>query len=189
MGLTSLRSGEIWSGMVRIKAPERRNAVKRLLHEEKIIEINVEGHTIESLYARIEDAQRIDTISRKRKIPNKTSFIAPLDNLIWNRKLIKELFDFEYIWEVYKPKAKREYGYYVLPVLYGDKFIARMDSKFDRKTNILNINNWWWEENVSVDDEILKSISECFISFMNYLGAKGITFSKGVKFAKDLDLG
>jgi uncharacterized protein YcaQ len=189
MGLTSLRSGEIWSGMVGIKAPERRNAIKRLLHEGKIVEINVEGHDKESLYARIEDAQTIESISRKRKIPNKTSFIAPLDNLIWNRKLINDLFDFKYIWEVYKPKAKREYGYYVLPVLYGDKFIARLDSKYDRKTSTMNVNNWWWEKDISADGEMIRSISECFTSFMKYLGAKRITFAKGIKFAKDLDLG
>lgn len=45
------------------------------------------------------------------------SFIAPLDNLLWDRKLIKEIFGFEYIWEVYKPVSERRYGYYVLPVL------------------------------------------------------------------------
>lgn len=52
-------------------------------------------------------------------------FIAPLDNIIWDRKFVKEIFDFEYIWEVYKPEKLRQYGYYVLPILLGDKLIAR----------------------------------------------------------------
>ena len=50
--------------------------------------------------------------------------IAPLDNLLWDLKLIETLFDFRYTWEVYKPADKRDYGYYVLPVLYGDRFVA-----------------------------------------------------------------
>ena len=55
------------------------------------------------------------------------------DNLIWDRKLLKLLFEFEYIWEVYKPKDTREYGYYVLPVLYGNQFIARVEFGFEKR--------------------------------------------------------
>ena len=49
------------------------------------------------------------------------AFIGPLDNLIWDRDLIRWLFEFDYTWEVYKPAAQRQYGHYVLPVLYGDR--------------------------------------------------------------------
>jgi len=188
MGLVSLRSGEIWSGMVGVKAAERKRAINNLLEEGLVIEVNIEGYEKESLYVRAEDLGILEKVARKRKIFNKTSFIAPLDNLIWNRKLIKEIFNFEYVWEVYKPKAKRKYGYYTLPVLYGDNFIARFDSKFDRKLKILNIENWWWEDNISPDEEMFTSISENFRSFMNYLGAEKITFDKKVRFSKKLKI-
>jgi len=53
------------------------------------------------------------------------AFIAPLGNLTWDRELLRQVFDFDYCWEIYKPKEKRAYGYHVLPVLSGDRFVAR----------------------------------------------------------------
>lgn len=188
MGLASLQSGEMWSGIVGLKSAGRKRIVDKLVGDNKVIEVLVEGYQKGSLFIRAEDLDLLKTVSRKRKFSQKTSFIAPLDNLIWNRKLIKELFNFEYIWEVYKPKDKRKYGYYVLPVLHGDKFIARIDSKFDRKTNILNINNWWWENGISPDEDMFRSISDCFLSFKKYLGAEKIVFNKIIKFSKKLDI-
>ena len=84
--------------------------------------------------------------------PPAATFIGPLDNLIWDRDLIRWLFDFDYTWEVYKPAAQRKYGHYVLPVLYGDRFIARVEPIFDRKARVLTVVNWWWEVGVAPDD-------------------------------------
>jgi uncharacterized protein YcaQ len=53
--------------------------------------------------------------------------LAPLDNLLWDRVLVHKLFDFQYTWELYVPAKKRKYGYYVLPILYHNKIIARME--------------------------------------------------------------
>jgi uncharacterized protein YcaQ len=184
LGLASIRSGEYWSGIVGVKAAERKRAVNSLIEKGLVIEVSVENYEKGSLFIRAEDLEVLEKVARKRKISNKTSFIAPLDNLIWNRKLIKEIFNFEYVWEVYKPKAIRKYGYYTLPVLYGDNFIARFDSKFDRKTNILNIENWWWEDNILPDEEMFTSIADNFRSFMNYLGTEKITFDNKIKFNK-----
>lgn len=68
-------------------------------------------------------------------------FLAPLDDIT---KRSMELFDFEYLWEVYKPAAKRRWGYYTIPVLYGDELVARVDPKIDGNT--LRINGLWVEE-------------------------------------------
>ena len=69
------------------------------------------------------------------------AIIGALDNLTWDRDLLRWVFDFDYVWEVYKPAAKRRYGFYVLPVLYGDRLVARFDPAFDRKTRVLTINH------------------------------------------------
>src|SRR5207248_1030717 len=61
------------------------------------------------------------------------------------------LFDFEYLWEVYKPAAKRRWGYYTLPILYGDRLVARLDPKLDRTTSTLVINGFWLEEYAPVE--------------------------------------
>lgn len=104
----------------------------------------------------------------------KAAFIGPLDNLMWDRKTIRKLFGFEYVWEVYKPVVKRKYGYYVLPVLYGDRFVARLDAKVDRKAGKLTIVNWWWEEGIKPDDAMTKALVGCLSDFGKYLDAKKI---------------
>jgi uncharacterized protein YcaQ len=77
-------------------------------------------------------------------------FLAPLD-IVSTRGRASWLFDFEYLWEVYKPAAKRRWGYYTLPILYGDRLVARLDPKLDRSTNTLLINGFWLEERAPIE--------------------------------------
>jgi uncharacterized protein YcaQ len=73
-------------------------------------------------------------------------FLAPLDPLAWDRDLLLRLWGFDYRWEVYVPAAKRRFGYYVLPLLYGDRFVGRIEPRIDRKTGTLRILGLWWED-------------------------------------------
>ena len=74
------------------------------------------------------------------------AFLAPLDPLAWDRDLLLRLWGFDYRWEVYVPAAKRRWGYYVLPLLYGDRFVGRIEPRIDRKTGTLRILGLWWED-------------------------------------------
>ncbi len=103
--------------------------------------------------------------------------MAPLDNLLWDRKLVKDIFDFEYSWEVYKPVSKRQYGYYVLPVLYGDQLVARFEPEMHRGNEPLIIKNWWWEESYQVKENDIEAMVECFEKFCKYLKADGLAES------------
>jgi uncharacterized protein YcaQ len=173
MGLASPASGEHWQGIVHLRTATKRSEVlSRLTEKELITPVTVEGLENRTMFMRTSDLEMLETMKNSKPPKFQASFIAPLDNLIWNRKLVGELFNFKYVWEVYKPKTQREYGYYVLPVLYGDSFIARVDMKLDRKTNILNILNWWWEKGAKRDDNITQSITDCFLAFKDYLGAE-----------------
>jgi uncharacterized protein YcaQ len=71
--------------------------------------------------------------------------MAPLDPLVWDRDLLRKLFAFDYLWEVYVPEAKRKWGYYVLPILYGDRFVGRIEPRIDRKGDRLDVVGLWWE--------------------------------------------
>ena len=79
------------------------------------------------------------------KPPRRTTFISPFDPLIRNRERTEALWSFRYRIEIYVPKAKREFGYFVLPILRGDRLVGRIDPVFDRKTGVLRVNNAWWE--------------------------------------------
>ena len=84
--------------------------------------------------------------------------------------MIEELFGFKYTWEVYTPVAKRKYGYYVLPVLYKNQFVARFEPEPCKGKAPLQIKNWWWEPDVVVTDEMNDAIKDAFERFGKYLG-------------------
>lgn len=73
------------------------------------------------------------------------AFLAPLDPLCWDRDLLRRLFAFDYIWEVYVPQPKRRWGYYVLPILYGDRLVGRVEPRLERRARTLRIVDLWWE--------------------------------------------
>ena len=82
------------------------------------------------------------------RVPARTTFLSPFDRLIHDRERAEALFGFFYRLEMYVPKAKRQYGYYVLPILRGDRLIGRIDPVFDRKARVLRVNSVHWEPGV-----------------------------------------
>jgi hypothetical protein len=132
---------------------EDKNLRQRILDEhvmDGLIQcVEVEGIS-DKFYIRSEDASLFDTNSLA--VSETIRFIAPLDNLLWDRNMLSKLFGFTYTWEVYVPVTKRKYGYYVIPVLYKNRFIARFEPQ---KSNLhMQVKNWWWEEGVSVSNDL-----------------------------------
>ena len=171
LGLANPAAGEYWLGMGGMKAEVRRATLARLSAQGVLIPVAVEGIAQAPLFIRAADAHLLDEVAGANDAPPVAAFIGPLDNLIWDRDLIRWLFDFDYTWEVYKPAAQRKYGHYVLPVLYGDRFVARVEPIFDRKARVLTIVNWWWEAGVELDEAMVAELAECLIAFGRYLGA------------------
>ena len=102
------------------------------------------------------------------------TFLASLD-IVSARGRAKKLFDFDYVWEVYVPAHKRRWGYYVLPILYGDDLVARLDPKLDRTTMTLDIKGFWHEDDAPVKDvDFANALARGLIRFAKFVGAKRI---------------
>lgn len=187
LGLARPTGNDQWVGIIRSKNETVRDSLARLHGRGEILRIGIEELPNEVLYIDQDDVPHLEAAAKPSRSKAAAAFIAPLDNFIWDRDMIEQLFGFYYRWEVYVPEPKRMYGYYVLPVLYGDRFVARIDPAYDRTTRTFTIKNWWWEKGVDKKDAaMLAAIQDCLAAFMNYLGAEKIAL--GAKPKKDLGL-
>jgi uncharacterized protein YcaQ len=104
--------------------------------------------------------------------------LSPFDNLVIQRKRLSALFDFDYQIECYVPEAKRKYGYYCLPVLYRDQFVARFDPKADRKVGIFTLKKIWFESGFIPDDAFYTKFSAKIKQFATFCGCDTIVIEK-----------
>ena len=99
-------------------------------------------------------------------------FLAPLDNLMWHRRRLEDLFGFEYRWEVYTPAARRRYGYYAMPILLGDRLIGRIDPRLDRERNVLVVRGPYLERGVRMTKELRATLTRSLTRFARWHGAE-----------------
>jgi len=126
-----------------LKASQKKSIVRTMTEDSELCQVEIEG--VKHVYYVLEENSSLLENS-DASVSEKVLFVAPLDNLLWNRRMISEIFDFSYSWEVYKPPDKRIYGYYVMPILYETRFIGRLDPKLDRQNGKMIINSLVLEE-------------------------------------------
>lgn len=130
-------------------------ALNKLTEEKTIKKINILG--LKDEYYTAEEKLNLPVRINSTK---DVHILSPFDNLIIQRKRLKDLFDFEYTIECYVPESKRKFGYFSMPVLYGDKFIARIDAKADRAGNNFIIKNIFREESAMNRNLLSKKIKK-----------------------------
>jgi len=106
----------------------------------------------------------------------RTTLLSPFDNLICDRNRTERLFDFNFRIEIYVPKVKRQYGYYVLPILHGDRLIGRIDPLVDRKQNTLTVNAVYAEPDAPDDRETARAVADSIQELAAFVGAKAIHY-------------
>jgi uncharacterized protein YcaQ len=181
-GLLQDKQSAAFGGCLGWRGGKLREAMRRLAAAGKLTAVRVAGVPRKPFYVRTRDLPALEAAAKPLRRKARAAFIAPLDHLMWDGGIREILFDFSYSWEVYVPENKRKYGYYVLPVLYGERFVARMDPGMDRANGVLTIKGWWWEQGVDFADEVmLAAISEALTAFCRYLGAKQIKLGDAVK--------
>ena len=147
-------SGELWPGTG--TAATRVALRHELLDRGEIVAVEVEAMRGERYVIADElpflaqaereiEAEAAGVIASPGDGPTGVSFLAPLDPLMWDRGALGPLYDFEYRWEVYTPASKRRWGYYVLPILFGDRFVGRIEPRIDRAAKSVRIIGLAWE--------------------------------------------
>jgi uncharacterized protein len=180
-------SGELWPGIGTsvLRAELRRE----LLDRGQLIAVAVEGVRGERFIVADElpllaQAQREvaaeSTSAAGARRPG-TSFIAPLDPLMWDRGVLEPLYDFEYRWEVYTPAAKRRWGYYVLPILFGDRLVGRIEPRIDRTARAVRILGLTWQPGFDPLDapDFVASFSDALNAYMAFGGAGSLVAPEG----------
>ncbi|MHB8599810.1 MAG: DNA glycosylase AlkZ-like family protein [Ktedonobacteraceae bacterium] len=174
----------IWSSCGASK--QREQAILQLVEAGELTPVHVDNnadiHTKSLLYYMPSTALKLLNISSLTSLTSPLSavssvptvptvptmrFLGPLDSMLWDRKGIQHIFNFVYTWEVYKPEAARTWGYYVLPVFYGDRFVARLDSRLEK--GAWTIARWWWEPDIVPDADMLDALRLALKNFLCYL--------------------
>ena len=91
---------------------------------------------------------------------------------MWDKSLVLALWDYQYSWEIYTPQAKRKYGYYTLPILYGERFVGRIEAVPDRKTGVLVVRNVWWEDDTRCTKKLYSALEQTLKKFAKFNDCK-----------------
>jgi uncharacterized protein YcaQ len=163
---------EAWSFLHKVR---RNRLPERLVEKGELIRVEVGG--IKPSFYALPDAEEVFEQAKACPFQHRARFVAPLDPLLWARTALHRLWDFEYAWEVYKPASKRRWGYYVLPVLYRERFVARFDGRYNRKQKALHVLAYYEEP----DGLPLchPAIHAAFQRFLAYLEGEQITLPTG----------
>jgi uncharacterized protein YcaQ len=176
---------ELWTGGTGYAA-ERARRRAALLDDGRLIPVQVEGFKAERFVV-AEDLAYLDQAERELRdgaspgghAPG-AAFLAPLDPLCWDRDLLRRLFDFDYVWEVYVPAAKRRWGYYVLPILYGDRLVGRIEPRIERRARTLNVLGAWWEPGFDplAEPGFTTALADALLAHRRFGDCTTITFPK-----------
>jgi uncharacterized protein YcaQ len=160
-------------------AAERTRLTAGLVDDGTLIRVAVEGmrHT---RYLLADEEPILEAATEPFRDTPAVTFMAPLDPLIWDRRLLRELFGFDYVWEVYVPAARRRHGYYVLPVLFGDRLVGRIEPRLERKSGVLAILGVWFEAGFSPMEEphFVPALAEALRAYREFVGARSLSWPR-----------
>lgn len=168
------RERDIRNHFIRGDYPDLGAVLARLVAEGKVLEVEVAAFP-ETWYLHCDSLPLLERVQTAAWQPH-TTLLSPFDNLICDRDRTELLFDFFYRSEIYTPKHKRQFGYYVMPILHGERLVGRIDPKLDRKKKVLNVNAVFLEEGVSASANLAGELAQAIERLALFLGANQIDF-------------
>lgn len=164
---------------------EMQQRIHHLVEVGEVVAVQVEGHKV-PWYVPSFELPLLETLAAggvphawqplETTTTDEAVLLAPLD-IVSARGRAAKLFDFDYVWEVYKPAHVRRWGYYTLPILFGDQLVARIDPALDRKTGTLNVLGFWLEDSCAVDQQFATALARGLAHFARFVGAQRINIA------------
>jgi len=151
-----------------------RTALEELIAAGEVVRVQVEGSTATDHCALADDLES----AGPGAIDADAHLLSPFDGLIIQRARTRWLFGFDYTIECYVPEAKRKYGYFALPILYGDRLVGRLDPKADRKAGRLIVRKVWLEKEFVADEAFLGRLGDAIARFAAFNDCTGVTVEK-----------
>jgi len=171
-------------GWQRMRAQERREAIESRVRSGDVIPVEVSG-VKQRYYILSSDRERFlrhldeeGSLSSNPGVELQIRFLPPLDNLLWSRRRLEDLFDFEYRWEIYTPAVKRKYGPYAMPILAGDRLIGRMDSRLDRPHKHLSVQYLQIDPGIEFTAGLKENVMRELERFTHSLGADTVSIER-----------
>ena len=152
------------------KTREVRTILKELERDGKVFQIDLDGWNTD-VYCPTEDEDIWTDIPEIKD--QFVRFLAALDPVLWNRSLFKSIFENEYVWEIYKKKEDRKYGYYCLPIIYNGDYVGLIEP-YLRNDGVLDIRSFHLFDDISEDEVFLELLKKELERFMDYLEVKEI---------------
>lgn len=158
-----------------IRAADRRvieKSLQDLVDTGEVVSVTIEDDSSAPYYAL---ADKVDDLGQEQATNERLLLLSPFDNLVIQRERLLRLFGFDYTLECYVPAAKRRYGYFVLPVFWGDSAIGRLDAKADRKSKTLIVHTIHFEPDYGGSDETMAALANALVRFMHFNECNGIS--------------
>jgi uncharacterized protein YcaQ len=191
-GLLSASSGnDVYTGLGAAKRDERwpESPGRRALHDSlveagELIPVHVEGVK----GTRFVLAEELPLLEAPPKPPPAVAFLSPFDPLVWERKLVGELFGFEYVWELFVPPEKRRWGWYVLPILFGDRLVGRFEPRIDRAAGTVHVLNVWWEDSFAPrrEEGFVEAMRGALEAYLRFAEAERVEWAPHLRAEKPL---
>ena len=140
-----------------------------------LVSVDVEGVRGERFVLR----EEVELLESPPEPAMSVAFLAPLDPLMWDRDLLRPLYGFDYIWEVYVPEAKRRWGYYVLPILFRDRLVGRIEPRIDRAGRRVQVLGVWWEDGFDPRkaDGFVEAMRDALHAYLGFAGSTRIEWA------------
>jgi uncharacterized protein YcaQ len=168
--------GDIFGGLGPAKPDPRlpghpgRTALREeLVAEGELVPVEVEGVRGKRFVLRAE----VELLEHPPDPPPSVAFLPPFDPLVWDRALLESLFDFDYVWELFIPPAKRRWGWYVLPMLFRDRLVGRIEPRIDRAGEQVQVLDLWWEDGFSPrrTESFVDAMRDALGAYLRFAGA------------------